>query len=243
MSTDEGKLAPPAVQRRRQYSDAEVLDYTKAIFTKNAAWAEKKLEADAEFFDRLGASQSPDCLYIGCSDSRVTEAEIMGFTPGQAFVHRNIANMVSNGDLSVMSVINYAVSILKVRHVIICGHYCCGGVKASMESTDLGILNPWVRNIRDVYRLHADELNAIEDEGKRYDRLAEINVQEQCINVLKIPEVQFAFRKTELTMHGWLFDPRTGKLVDLKIDFPKIVKSLREIYHIEEIIKTPTINV
>src|SRR5690606_16925458 len=129
------------------------------------------------YFEKLAAGQKPTILYIGCSDSRVTAEEIIGLKPGEAFVHRNVANLVSNVDLNVMSVINYAVTHLEVQYIIICGHYECGGVKAAMQSADLGILNPWLRNIRDIYRLHKDELNAIEDIDKRYERLIELNVQ------------------------------------------------------------------
>ena len=129
----------------------------KQVFENNREWIEKQLEIDDQYFEHLAQGQSPEILYIGCSDSRVTAEELMGIAPGQAFVHRNIANMVPNTDLNVMSVINYAVSHLKVNHVVVCGHYNCGGVKAAMEQTDLGILNPWLRNIRDVYRMHRKE--------------------------------------------------------------------------------------
>jgi carbonic anhydrase len=141
--------------------------------------------------------------------------------------------MVPNTDLNVMSVINYAVEALKVNHVVVCGHYNCGGVKAAMQQTDLGILNPWLRNVRDVYRIHRRELNAIEDEHRRYDRLVELNVQEQCINVIKTVEVQRAIAERGLTVHGWIVDLRTGKLVDLKIDFENITKNIADIYRID----------
>ncbi|MEX0687684.1 MAG: carbonic anhydrase, partial [Pirellulales bacterium] len=161
-----------------------------------------------------------------------TAEELMGMAPGEVFIHRNIANMVSNIDLSAMSVINYSVDHLKVNHVVVCGHYYCGGVKAAMQSADLGILNPWLRNIRDVYRIHKKELNAIANEDKRYRRLIELNVQEQCINVIKTPEVQRAYKDRGLTVHGWVFDVKTGRLIDLKIDFDKVLEGVREIYHI-----------
>jgi carbonic anhydrase len=141
--------------------------------------------------------------------------------------------MVPNTDLNSMSVINYAVSQLKVNHVVVCGHYYCGGVKAAMESKDLGILNPWLRNIRDVYRLHRDELNKISDEENRYKRLVELNVQEQCVNILKTAAVQRAYRDRGITVHGWVFDIHSGKLIDLKIDFTKILEHIMEIYHLE----------
>ncbi|KGO78760.1 carbonic anhydrase [Flavobacterium beibuense] len=204
----------------------------KKVFDNNKEWIAKQLKNSPSYFDSLAKGQSPEILYIGCADSRVTAEEIMGLEPGDVFVHRNIANMVPNSDLNVMSVINYAVDFLKVNHVVVCGHYNCGGVKAAMESADLGILNPWLRNVRDVYRLHKAELNAIEDEDKRYDRLVELNVQEQCINVIKTAEVQRAINNRNLTVHGWIFDLRTGNLVDLKIDFQAITKGIADIYRI-----------
>lgn len=205
----------------------------KQIFTNNEDWIAKQLESDSNYFEHLSQGQSPSILYIGCSDSRVTAEELMGLQPGQVFVHRNIANMVPNTDLSVMSVINYAVSILKVDHVVVCGHYGCGGIKAAMQQSDLGILNPWLRNIRDVYRIHRKELDAIEDEHKRYERLAELNVQEQCINAIKTVEVQQAITERKLTVHGWIFDISSGKLVDLNIDFERIMKDFVQIYRID----------
>lgn len=204
-----------------------------SIFNNNSQWVAQKLGKDPEYFKNLSKGQSPEILYIGCSDSRVTAEELMGIGPGEAFVHRNIANMVSNLDLSAMSVINYAVQFLKVNHIVICGHYYCGGVKAAMESKDLGILNPWLRNIRDVYRLHKTELNDIKDEEEKYKRLVEINVQEQCVNVIKTADVQKAIRERGLTVHGWVFDIHSGKLIDLKIDFEKILSGIREIYHLD----------
>ena len=168
--------------------------------------------------------------YIGCSDSRVTAEDLMGAQPGEVFIHRNIANMVISIDLNVMSVLNYAVRHLKVNHIVVCGHYECGGVKAAMQAKDLGILNPWLRNIRDVYRIHKNELNAITDEPKRYDRLIELNVQEQCVNLIKTAAVQEAYRERGLLVHGWVFDIHSGKLIDLKIDFPGVLSEIMEIY-------------
>ena len=205
----------------------------KQIFENNKQWVKKKLDLDKNYFENLSKGQSPEVLYIGCSDSRVTAEEVMGVGPGDAFVHRNIANMVSNLDMSSMSVIQYAVDVLKVNHLVVCGHYYCGGVKAAMESADLGILNPWLRNIRDVYRIHREELNAIEDEEKRYKRLVELNVQEQCVNAIKTAPVQLAIRNRNLTVHGWVFDISTGRLIDLQIDFDKILENIMEIYHLD----------
>ncbi len=205
----------------------------KLIFKNNENWVREKLNLDSDYFKNLSKGQNPEILYIGCSDSRVTAEELMGVSPGEVFIHRNIANMVPNTDLSALSVLNYAVVHLKVNHIVVCGHYYCGGVKAAMQSKDLGILNPWLRNIRDVYRMHKIELNEIGDEDERYKRLVELNVLEQCINVLKIAEVQKAYRGRGLTVHGWVFDIRSGKLIDLKIDFPEILKNVMEIYHLE----------
>lgn len=204
----------------------------KKIFEDNAAWVQKKLAVDTEYFKELSLGQNPEILYIGCSDSRVAAEELMGVKPGDVFVHRNIANMVPNTDLSSMSVIDYAVGKLEVNHIIVCGHYNCGGVKAAMQSADLGILNPWLRNIRDVYRLHKKELNVIENEAEKYNRLVELNVQEQCINVLKTARVQKAVRDRSLTVHGWVFDINTGRIIDLKIDFVTILEEIREIYRL-----------
>lgn len=207
------------------------MDFNK-IFENNKLWVAEKLAIDPEYFNHLSQGQSPDFLYIGCSDSRVSAEDLMGVQPGEVFVHRNIANMVISIDMNAMSVINYAVRYLKVKHVVVCGHYNCGGVQAAMQSADMGILNPWLRNIRDVYRIHKDELNAIEMESARYDRLVELNVQEQCINLIKTAVVQQAYQERELGVHGWVFDVRTGKLKDLEIDFPKILAEIMEIYRI-----------
>lgn len=209
------------------------MDKIEKIFANNKEWVAEKLAANPNYFENLGKGQSPEFLYIGCSDSRVTAEDLMGVQPGEVFVHRNIANMVISIDLNVMSVLNYAVRHLKVNHIIVCGHYACGGVKAAMQSADMGILNPWLRNIRDVYRLHKEELNAITEEEKRYDRLIELNVQEQCVNLIKTAAVQQAHKERGLLVHGWVFDIHTGKLIDLKIDFPKILSEIMEIYKLE----------
>ncbi len=203
------------------------------IFKNNQTWVEEKLGIDEHYFENLSKGQNPDILYIGCSDSRVSAEELMGVSPGDAFIHRNIANMVPNTDLSAMSVIDYAVVHLKVDHVVVCGHYYCGGVQAAMKSADLGILNPWLRNIRDVYRIHSKELDAISDEDQRYRRLVELNVQEQCVNVIKTAAVQRAFRDRGIKVHGWVFDIKTGQLVDLNIDYERLMKDVMEIYHLD----------
>ncbi len=204
----------------------------KTILANNQKWVQERLDEDPDYFYKLSHGQKPTILYIGCSDSRVAAEEMMGVAPGDVFVHRNIANMVPNTDLSVMSVIHYAVDHLKVDSIIVCGHYYCGGVKSAMQSADMGILNPWLRNIRDVYRMYHVELDAITDEDQRYNRLVELNVQEQCINVIKTSAVQKAFKERGLLVHGWVFDMSTGKLFDLKIDFNKILSNIMEIYRI-----------
>ncbi|MBV6641297.1 MAG: carbonic anhydrase [Cyclobacteriaceae bacterium] len=202
------------------------------IFENNKKWIQEKLKVDQDYFKNLSKGQNPPILYVGCADSRVTAEEIMGVNPGDVFVHRNIANMVPNTDLGIMSTINYAVAHLKVDHIVVCGHYYCGGVKAAMQSADLGILNPWLRNIRDVYRIHKAELDGIQDEEERYRRLVELNVQEQCVNVLKTSEVQLAYKDRGITVHGWVFDIHSGKLIDLKIDFESILKKIMDIYRL-----------
>ena len=203
------------------------------IFENNEKWVQDRIAEDPFYFDKLSKGQNPEYLYIGCSDSRVTAEEIMGLVPGEIFVHRNIANMVVSIDLNAMSVINYAIDHLKVKHVIVCGHYHCGGVKAAMQSKDMGILNPWLRNIRDVYRTHQDELNTYINEDDRYNRLIELNVQEQCINLIKTASVQKAHKEWGLLVHGWIFDVHSGKLVDLNIDFSKILSKIMEIYRLQ----------
>ena len=207
--------------------------HASEIFKNNEKWVSQKLSISPDYFTELSKDQSPEFLYIGCSDSRVTAEDLMGIQPGQAFIHRNIANMVISIDLNAMSVLHYAVDILKVKQVVVCGHYNCGGVKAAMQSVDLGVLNPWLRNIRDVYRIHKDELNAITDEEKRYDRLVELNVQEQCINVIKTSEVQKAYKERGIKIHGWVFDMRSGMFKDLQIDFAGILEHIMEIYRLD----------
>jgi carbonic anhydrase len=205
----------------------------KNIFQNNKDWVKEKLSVDSDYFENLSKGQSPEVLYIGCSDSRVTAEELMGLSPGEAFVHRNIANMVPNTDLNAMSVLEYAVVHLKVNHVVVCGHYYCGGVKAAMESADLGILNPWLRNIRDVYRTHKVELNDIKDEEERYKRLVELNVEEQCINVIKAAAVQKAYNDRQIQVHGWVFDVSTGKLIDLNFKYTDVLEDIKEIYKLD----------
>lgn len=207
-------------------------DYNQ-LFENNKNWVATNLEKDPQFLDKLSADQKPDYLYIGCSDSRVPANDIMGLAPGEVFVHRNVANVVANSDLNIISVINYAVEHLKVKHIIVCGHHNCGGVKAAMQPKDLGILNPWLRNIRDVFRLHKAELVAIENENDRYNRLIELNVTEQCKNVLKYACVQESIIATGYPkVHGWVFELGTGNIKDLKVDDMGLLQEIQEIYNL-----------
>jgi carbonic anhydrase len=208
------------------------------IFENNKKWVASKKATNKDFFKHLSEGQSPEVLYIGCSDSRVSAEEMTGMGPGEMFVHRNIANVVANNDLSAASVIEYAVDVLQVKHVVVCGHYYCGGVLAAMKPQDLGVLNPWLRNIRDVYRLHQSELSSISDEDAKYRRLVELNVQEQCINVIKTAVLQKHYLNTGFpTVHGWVFDIKTGELIDLKIDFDDKLKHIQEIYDLGKELK------
>lgn len=203
------------------------------VFESNKKWIEKQKATNADFFKHLSEGQNPEILYIGCSDSRVTAEDMTGVQPGEMFVHRNVANLVPNNDSNSASVIEYAIGHLKVKHVVVCGHYFCGGVKAAMQAQDLGILNPWLRNIRDVYRLHSKELNAIKDEDEKYNRLVELNVEEQCINVIKTAVFQKHYNASKTPLvHGWVFDIKTGKLIDLKINFEEKLKAIQEIYNL-----------
>lgn len=211
-----------------------MLTYEK-IFENNQKWLEEKKRTNKEYFEHLAQGQYPEYLFIGCSDSRVTAEELMGAQPGEVFIHRNIANLVPNNDNSSAAVVEFSVAHLDVKHIVVCGHYFCGGVKAAMENRDLGVLNPWLRNIRDVYRLHKDELNGIEDLDARYNRLVELNVQEQCINVVKMAVWQKRYiEKGYPVVHGWVFDVQTGKLIDLQINFAKILKDIQEIYDLSK---------
>lgn len=200
------------------------------IFENNKKWADEMKKSHPEFFENLSAGQAPDYLWIGCSDSRIPAEAITGLGPGEMFIHRNIANLVCATDLNVMSVVNYAVRHLHVKHIVVCGHYGCGGVKAAMTPKDMGLLNPWLRNIRDVYRLHEAELDGVEGDA-RYDKLVEFNVLEQARNVIKTAAVQQSYQKHGYPIvHGWVFGFNDGRLKDLKIDFEGQLKSIQKIY-------------
>lgn len=182
------------------------------LLKDNKRWAAKMLEEDPQFFDRLAHVQTPEFLWIGCSDSRVPANEITGTQPGEIFVHRNVANLVINTDVNLLSVLDYAVNHLKVRHVIVCGHYGCGGVKASITNHDFKpLLNMWLRNIKDVIRLHRPELDAIQDEELKADRLVELNVQEQVFNLAKTSIIQRAWKHEQRPhLHGWVYGLKDG---------------------------------
>ena len=176
------------------------------LLLENKAWAQEKTLLDPNYFNRLSHIQTPDFLWIGCSDSRVPANEITGTEPGEVFVHRNIANMVVHTDLNMLSVLQYAVEVLKVKNIIVCGHYGCGGVKAALTNTHLGIINKWLRNIKDVYRFHQTELDLISSEEDRVDRLVELNVKEQVINLAKTSIAQKAWKERGgPTIHGWVY--------------------------------------
>ena len=203
----------------------------KKIFENNREWVKRRKEGDPHFFEKLAEDQTPDYLYIGCSDSRVATEELMGVGPGKGLVHRNIANVVNTLDMSSTAVIQYAVSHLQVKHIIVCGHYDCGGVKAAMQAKDYGLLNPWLRTIRDVYRLHHAELDAITDIDQRHRRLVELNVEEQCLNVTKMAVVQESYIKNKFpAVHGWVFDIKSGNLIDLNLDFEGFLHKIQKIY-------------
>ena len=183
----------------------------ETLLQNNKKWAEQSLANDPNFFSRLSSIQSPEYLWIGCSDSRVPPDSITGTRPGEIFIHRNIANMVVHTDLNMLSVLQYAVEVLKVKHIIVCGHYGCGGVKAAMTKKSLGIINKWLRNIKDVYRLHEDELNALPNEEDRVNKLIELNVQEQVLNLAKTSIVQKAWKENKAPhLHGWVYGLENG---------------------------------
>jgi carbonic anhydrase len=182
------------------------------LLQDNKAWAAEMLANDPDFFNKLSGLQTPEFLWIGCSDSRVPANQITNTQPGEIFVHRNVANLVINTDVNLLSVLDYAVNHLKVKHVIVCGHYGCGGIKASMSKTDYKpVLNMWLRNIKDVHRLHREELDSITDEDKKFDRLTELNVQEQIFNLAKTSIIQRAWKEEQRPeLHGWVYGLKDG---------------------------------
>ncbi len=193
----------------------------KKLLLANKAWVQDKLSVDERFFEKSAKSQQPEFMWVGCSDSRVPAEDITGTEPGELFVHRNIANLVIHTDFNMLSVLQYAVEVLKVRHVIVCGHYECGGVKNAMTRHDFGLINKWLRHIKDVYRLHKRELDSLSDPQKRYDRLVEINVMEQVQNLAETSIVQKAWRAEDRPIiHGWVYDLRTGYIREVAMMKP-----------------------
>ena len=203
------------------------------LLENNKDWVAKKLEENPEFFDKLAQGQKPPLLWIGCSDSRVPANEIIGAPPGEVFVHRNIANMVIHTDMSMLSVLDYAVNALKVKHIIVCGHYGCGGVKAAMTNDSIGIIDNWIRHIKDVYRFHHKELDLMKDETERFNRFVELNIVEQVYDLAKTSIVQKAWESgQELMIHGWVYGVNNGLIKDLNLTM-KDNHSLANVYQLD----------
>lgn len=196
------------------------MDFYKKILNNNKIWVENQLKLNPDYFKDLSKGQSPPLLWIGCSDSRVPANEIIGAKSGEVFVHRNIANMVIHTDMNMLSVLDYAVNILKVKHVIVCGHYGCGGVKAAMDNDSIGIIDNWIRHIKDIYRLHSAYLNSILDVNERFNKFVELNVKEQVFDLAKTSIVQSAWKSgQEVTLHGWVYGLNSGFVTDLQVNF------------------------
>lgn len=209
------------------------LKYYHQLLENNKAWAENKLAQDPNYFSEQAKGQRPPVLWIGCSDSRVPANEIIGAGPGEVFVHRNIANVVTHADMNMLSVLDYAVTILKVRHVIICGHYGCGGVQAALNNKTFGLIDNWLRLIKDVYRFHEKKLDAIENHQERFDKLVEYNIKEQVYNLAKTSIVQAAWiNGHELWLHGWVYNISTGLVKDLGVNFRDNSK-LKEVHKLD----------
>ena len=208
-------------------------DFYKKILDNNKKWVENKLSVNPNYFKNLADGQQPPLLWIGCSDSRVPANEIIGAEPGEVFVHRNIANMVVHSDMNMLSVLDYAVNALKVKHVIVCGHYGCGGVKAAMGNSSIGIIDNWIRHIKDVYRFHQKELDAIENKKERFNKFVEINVKEQVMDLAKTSIVQNAWKNgQELSLHGWVYGLNDGYVTDLGVNF-SCDKDLDDVYQLK----------
>ena len=203
----------------------------KHLFDKNKKWAEKMKESNPDFFLNLSKQQKPEYLWIGCSDSRVPANQIVDLLPGEIFVHRNIANVVVHTDLNCLSVIQFAVEVLKVKHIIVCGHYGCGGIKAALENKDHGLIDNWLRNVKDVYRYHQNKIDSIQDGKERLNRMCELNVVEQVSNVCNTTIVQSAWKTGQnLSVHGWIYNIEDGILKDLDVcitNVEEMTKTLR----------------
>ena len=210
-----------------------MIDFYKKILENNIEWVEATLAEDPNYFTDLAKGQTPPLLWIGCSDSRVPANEIIGAKPGEVFVHRNIANMVIHSDMNMLSVLDYAVNVLKVKHVLVCGHYGCGGIKAAMGNDSVGIIDNWIRHIKDVYRLHKIELDAIADETERFNRFVELNVIEQVYDLAKTSIVQSAWKSgQELSLHGWAYGLNSRFVTDLNVNFSSD-KDLDDVYQLK----------
>jgi carbonic anhydrase len=207
--------------------------FYKQLLENNKNWVASKLEQNPAYFDKLAKGQQPPVLWIGCADSRVPANEIIGAEPGEVFVHRNIANMVVHSDMNMLSVLDYAVNVLKVKHIIVCGHYGCGGVKAAMGNQRIGLIDNWIRHIKDVYRFHEKELNAIKDDEERFNRFVEVNVYEQVYDLAKTSIVQAAWSNgQELMIHGWVYGVHNGIIKDLQLTMSDNQK-LTEVYQLD----------
>lgn len=207
--------------------------YYNQLIENNKEWVASKTKVDPEYFKRLANGQQPPILWIGCADSRVPANEIIGAQPGEVFVHRNIANMVIHTDMSMLSVLDYAVNVLKVKHIIVCGHYGCGGVAAAMTNKHFGLIDNWIRHIKDVYRFHHEELNYIKDEKARLNRFIELNVVEQVNDLAKTSIIQSAWEKDQkIHIHGWVYDVADGFVKDLGINLTDN-NSLQDVYQLE----------
>jgi carbonic anhydrase len=205
----------------------------KKLLENNKKWVADQLALEPNYFQKLANSQNPEYLWIGCSDSRVPANQITGTLPGDIFVHRNIANMVIHSDMNMLSVLSYAVEVLKVKHIIVCGHYGCGGVLAAMENKQFGLIDNWLRHIKDVYRLHFKELDALKDTKLRADRLVELNVIEQVQDLGKTSIVQNAWKREQpLHLHGWVYDVKDGIIKDLDVNF-KGTSDLHSVFHLD----------
>lgn len=194
-------------------------EFYKKILDGNKNWVKSKIDSDPQYFERLAEGQAPPLLWIGCSDSRVPANEVIGAQPGEVFVHRNIANMVIHSDMNMLSVLDYAVNVLKVQHVIVCGHYGCGGVKAAMGNSSIGLIDNWIRHIKDIYRHHHNFLNSIIDEKERFDAFVELNVKENVLDLAKTSIVQNAWKNgQDLHLHGWVYRLNNGLVKDLDVN-------------------------
>ena len=210
-----------------------MIDFYEKILDNNKIWVETALAKDPSYFEDLAKGQTPPLLWIGCSDSRVPANEIIGAKPGEVFVHRNIANMVIHTDMNMLSVLDYAVNVLKVKHVIVCGHYGCGGVKAAMNNDSIGIIDNWIRHIKDVYRMHHKFLDAIPNENERFNAFVEINVKEQVFDLAKTSIVQSAWKSgQDLTLHGWVYGLNSGFVTDLDVNISSD-KDLDQVYQLK----------